>query len=356
MSPPAAPLPSANELSPPDPAQVARFAADVERLCAPGIDVSFLPKSALLPQAEEPGADLALAVSGGPDSMAMLLLAAAAFPERVIVATVDHGLRPEAAAEAAMVAELCAALGVPHETLTPSAPIAGSSIQMRAREVRYGLLGIWALRSGVGILLTAHHADDQAETLLMRLARGSGIAGLSAIRSSLVAHGVEIIRPLLGWRRAELAAIVRDSGAPCVDDPANRDERHDRTHFRALLGREPLLDPVALARSTASLAEADEALAWTAFTLWQERWSGADWTLRAADLPRELHRRLARQAIAMTRRRYRIADPRFEDATNVEALLDRLEAGKSATQGGVLVTPARDGRWHFAPAPPRRSH
>lgn len=343
MSRPAAPLPSASELKAPDPALVARFAADVERLYALEMEGSF-PEDTVL----------ALAVSGGPDSMAMLLLAAAAFPGRVVAATVDHGLRPGAAAEAAMVASVCVALGVPHATLSPPAPIVGSSVQMRAREARYALLVQWAAGSCADWLLTAHHADDQAETLLMRLARGSGVAGLSAIRSTLEMVGGWIIRPLLGWRHAELVAIVRDAGAPYVDDPANRDDRHDRTHFRALLGREPLLDPVALARSTTWLSEADEGLAWAASTLWQERWSGADWALRATGLPRELRRRLARYAIMQTRHRYCIVDPRFDDATNIEALLDALETGRRATQAGVVVTPRGD-RWHFAPAPPRRS-
>ncbi len=186
--------------------------------------------------------------------MVMLTLAAAAFPDRTIAATVDHGLRVEAADEAAMVAAWCATLGVPHRTLHPPAPITGSSIQMRAREARYLQLARWAVDAGAPILLTAHHADDQAETFLMRAARGSGVAGLAGIRprqelplawptdprlaTGAPAEGEAtyiLLRPLLAWRRHELRAIALEGAVPFVDEPSNADERHDRTRFRHFL-------------------------------------------------------------------------------------------------------------------------
>jgi tRNA(Ile)-lysidine synthase len=116
-----------------------------------------------------------LAVSGGPDSMAMLTLAAATFPGRIRVATVDHRLRAAAAAEAEMVANHCALLHVPHATLIPDAPITGASIQAAARQVRYRLLADHARGVGAETIATAHHADDQAETFLMRAARRGAV-------------------------------------------------------------------------------------------------------------------------------------------------------------------------------------
>ncbi|WP_447728040.1 tRNA lysidine(34) synthetase TilS [Sphingomonas koreensis] len=345
MSPPAAPPASASKLlNPLDPAGVERFAHDFGRLFAEAAG-ERLPEDG----------SIALAVSGGTDSMAMLLLAAAAFPGRVAAATVDHGLRPKAAAEAAMVAEACALLGVPHATLVPAGPIAGASIQRRAREARYAALTGWAQASGASALLTAHHADDQAETLLMRLNRASGVAGLSGIRPWRFEGNTLLLRPLLPWRRSTLREIVRATGMRWVDDPSNADPRHDRTRFRDLLARQPMLNPAALARSAAYLGEAEAALDTLTETLRAERWSPGKGLLRAGNLPREVQRRLARGAVAEVRAAHGIAAPDFSDAANVEALLDALASGKAATQAGVLVSPERDGRWRFAPAPPRRS-
>src|SRR3982751_2652505 len=140
---------------------VQRFSADLDALVAPD-------------------ARIGVAVSGGPDSLALLLLAAAARPGQIEAATVDHGLRQEARAEGEMVAALCERLAVPHQILTArwdETPKA--AIQERARGERYRLLGCWAEERGLAALATAHHADDQAETLLMRLVRGSGVKGLA---------------------------------------------------------------------------------------------------------------------------------------------------------------------------------
>lgn len=326
--------------SAPDPRAVARFAADVARCIVKATDGG--PATGAM--------TYALAVSGGPDSMAMLALAHAAFPGRIAAATFDHQLRDGSAEEATMVAKACAGCDIPHATLTPHAPIIGSSIQARAREARYAALVTWA--SGRP-LLTAHHADDQAETLLMRLNRASGLAGLAAIRPTRWMEGTPIIRPLLGWRRAELRAIVAASGLPFVDDPSNVDPRHDRTAIRALLAATPVLDPVALAASAAYLAEAEEVVTRQAEIAWSS-WRQAE-PLAVADSSREVRRRLLRRAILDTRARLSIDLPAFSESSNVEPLLDALEAGRAATQGGVKVTPTRGG-WTFSPAPPRRSH
>lgn len=298
---------------------------------------------------------LALAVSGGPDSMALLLLAAAALPGQVVVATVDHRLRPESADEAVMVARQCAALGVPHATLVPEAPITGSSLQARAREARYALLSRWARAQGADALATAHHADDQAETFLMRAARGSGLSGLAGIRARTEIAGMMVVRPLLDWRRAELRAIVRRAGMPFVDDPANRDARHDRTRFRELLEFHEWLGVPQLAAAAAQLAEVDADVRATVDWLWDARATAdaGSVTLGVAELPRELRRRLARRAITAVRTAAGIEAPAWSEATAIEPLLDALESGRGATQGGVRAS-ARGELWRFREAPPRK--
>lgn len=319
--------------------EAARFLADLSRALG-----------------SEPSGKLGLAVSGGPDSMAMLALAHEALAGRIAVASVDHRLRPDSADEAALVARSCAELGVPHATLVPDRPIEGASLQARAREARYALLARWAGEAGVEVVATAHHADDQAETFLMRAARGSGLAGLAGVRARTVIEGVVVVRPLLDWRRAELRAVARRREMPFVDDPSNQDLRFDRARARRLFDEHEWLGAANIARSAAHLAEADGDLRAIVDWLWAARavLVGDDVRVDAADLPREVRRRLARRAVAEVRRTAGIAEPEFTDASNVEALLDGLEAGKRVTQAGVLAS-VREGRWRLRPAPPRRS-
>ncbi len=325
-----------------DPAAVERFRGDLER--ALGRPVA-------------PGERIALAVSGGPDSMAMLALAHAAFGDAVIAATVDHKLRPEAAREASMVAGYCAAIGVPHATLAPEQPIAGASVQAQARTIRYALLQQWARVTGASMLGTAHHADDQAETFLMRAARGSGLAGLAAIRERREFGAVMVVRPLLGWRRAGLRTIATAAGAPFIDDPSNTDPQYDRARFRELFEAHPWLDVKGIARAAEHLAEAERAILACADMAWEDRAVIEEGGVRldARDLPREVRRRLVRSAIATVRARTGITEPEWHDGANVESLLDALIAESSATQAGVMAS-ARNGTWRFSPAPPRRSH
>ncbi|MFV0623912.1 tRNA lysidine(34) synthetase TilS [Sphingomonas sp. ac-8] len=350
MSSAGAPPPSAADPVTLDPAAVARFAHDLAAAIG-------------APRAGR----IALAVSGGPDSMAMLALAQAALPGRILAATVDHRLRADAADEAAMVARWCADADIPHATLSPARPPHGASLQAQARQLRYDLLGEWALSHDAAALLTAHHADDQAETFLMRAVRGSGPAGLAGIRARWTwqparwrgradAEGPALIvaRPLLGWRRATLRALA--AGVPFVDDPSNADPRHDRTGVRTLLAEAPLLDVPGLADAARHCAESDAALAEVVVWLERERLHAAEDDERRVDvrgLPRELRRRLARRAIAHVRDAGR-SEGSWSDATNIEPLLDALEAGGSATQAGVLAS-ARGDDWRFRPAPPRRS-
>ncbi|WP_236694466.1 tRNA lysidine(34) synthetase TilS [Sphingomonas sp. Leaf343] len=335
----AVPPPSVGEARTIDAAQVDRFRTDVGALLAdpPGID-----------------RPLALAVSGGPDSMAMLALATAGFPGRVIAATVDHRLRPDAADEAAMVAGWCADAEIPHRTLTLE-PLPGGNLHAEARAARYAILADWATGQGAQHLATAHHADDQAETFLMRANRGSGLAGLAGIRPQRAYRNLTIVRPLLGWRRATLRAVAEAAALPFVDDPANDADRFDRTHLRRHLAGQNLLDPAALARSAGWCAEADADLRAMRDWLWSGRArSGDELAIDVADLPRALCRLLVRRAIEGVRTALAITHPTFSESTNVEALLDALQAGRSATQAGVMASP-RGTTWYFREAPPRRS-
>ena len=328
------------------------------------------------PQADE---RIALAVSGGPDSMAMLALGAAAFPTQVIAATVDHGLRAESADEAAMVAHYCAEAGIAHETLRIAIPPgAGDNIQAWARQERYKLLRRWAVESGAASLATAHHADDQAETFLMRAARGSGLSGLAAVRrrqdievtlSSRFDDSPEgaglllsqaplcLVRPLLGWRHHELVAVAVAAGIPFVDDPSNADDRFDRTRFRRLLAEADWIDPIQIGRSAAYLAEADADLRAIGHWLWKERGlQSGDFEARldVAGLPRAMRRYLARMAIDHLVMMLGMKGG-WSNAANIESLLDSLEAGKAATQAGIMAS-AKGDVWHFREAPARRLH
>ncbi len=266
-------------------------------------------------------AGLGLAVSGGPDSVAMLLLAHTAFPGRVEAATCDHRLRLGSADEARFVAGLCAERGVPHATLTLNLPATGN-VSSNARAARYAALANWRSERGLDHVLTAHHADDQLETVIMRLNRGAGVGGLAGIR----AVNGHVLRPLLNWRRAELAAIVADAGITAIDDPSNRDDRYDRARLRKALAEADWLDPLAVARSAAACAEADDAL------------GGMD--------SRELTRR---RVLAELRLIQPGLTPRGEQ---LDALIEALHAGHTTTLGKVLCTGGEP--WTFTAAPPRK--
>jgi tRNA(Ile)-lysidine synthase len=308
--------------------------------------------AALIGEAASATGRFGIAVSGGADSLALLLLAADAFPGRIAAATVDHRLRPASADEAVFVAGICAARGIPHHILTAATPPQGS-VQAAARALRYRLLDDWRTDTGLDWVMTAHHADDQAETLVMRLNRASGIDGLAGVR----ARNGHLLRPLLGVRRAALSAVVDAAGLVPVDDPSNRDPRYDRARVRAALAASDLIDPLAAAQSAAWLAEAQVAIDWAAERLANERLrADADGvTLDTADLPDALVRRLLARALATAQATTQGgADlPRGAALTNA---ITRLNAGEKMMLGNHLLTPDRHSRtlWRITRAPPRR--
>lgn len=208
-----------------------------------------------------------LAVSGGPDSVALMLLAARWARDLrsplLRVATVDHGLRADSRDEAIAVSRWAAELSLPHVTLVWEGPKPRSRIQERAREARYGLLFGHAAAIGADCLATAHHADDQAETILFRLLRGSGPAGLAGMAPETPRDGLLHSRPLLGCRKTELVDFCVANSHPFFDDPSNRDPRFARTRIRDLAGSLARhgLDCESLARLGHRAARAEAALA-----------------------------------------------------------------------------------------------
>jgi tRNA(Ile)-lysidine synthase len=307
---------------------------------------------------------LLVAVSGGPDSTALLLMAAEWAKRRgktrIEAATVDHGLRPESADEAKAVAALCARLGVGHRILQWKGAKPTTRLQERAREARYRLLVDHAKAIGADALLTAHHADDQAETVLFRLLRGSGLAGLRGMDHMTGRDGMTIARPLMGLKKRDLIAFANARGTPFIDDPSNLDPRFARTRLRALLARldEEGLNAKALDRLARRARETEEALAH--LTAEVEAQVGSEGAIDA--------RALFAAPIAIAHRilTRRIAEAGGRDATRIGLekietlaadLRDALKVRRAhgANVGGAIVRLTTKGRLSFAPEPPRRS-
>lgn len=294
-----------------------------------------------------PPATLGVAVSGGSDSVALLHLLQDWHEEggpALRVATVDHGLRPEAGAEAAQVARLCAGLGVAHETLRWDGAAARGNLPDAARRARYRLLAGWARRNGLRDVAIGHTADDVAETFVMRLARRAGVDGLAAMRARWDDSGVTFHRPMLSLGREGLRDMLRARGAGWADDPTNDDPAYARTRAReALAVLAPLgLGVDALAATALRLREARLALAACARRAAQDiaRVEGGDLLLRRdgfADLPDEIARRLLLAGIAwMTGRDY---PPRGAAAVT---LLEAARAGRRMNLQGCVLSAAGD--------------
>nr|WP_246549233.1 tRNA lysidine(34) synthetase TilS [Ancylobacter oerskovii] len=313
---------------------------------------AFLPHRAVL-----------LAVSGGPDSTALMLLAqqwrvAMAEGPVLHVASVDHGLRREAAGEAAAVGLLAARLGLSHVVLPLDRPLSRSGIQEAARDARYAALVRHAQAVGAAAIATGHTLDDQAETVLFRLMRGSGLSGLAGMPAERLMPGeVALLRPLLGLRKAELVAACRQADAGFVEDPSNRDPRFTRARLRLLLPQleREGLGAERLARLAARVARADaalEAMADQAADAVLEilpagvfRLSRPDFTL----LPAEIGLRLLGRAIRAS------GTEGVPELGKLEALLDWIAKGGigARTLSGALLR-ATPTVLAIAKAPPRR--
>ena len=313
---------------------------------------------------------LVLAVSGGPDSTALLVLAARWAKKRkrapkLVAVTVDHGLRPEAAREASAVKRLARKLGVPHTTVQWSGRKPKSGLQEAARLARYRLLADVARRSGFRHIVTAHTLDDQAETVLFRLSRGSGVAGLAGMArvAPLPAEGAEaltLLRPLLHVPKYRLIETLKAAGFSFSDDPSNTDPRFTRARLRALmpaLAREGL-DARGLYRLAQRMRRAEMSLEF-AVDAADAALSPGDWppggpvefaTARFAALPAEVGLRLLGRAIAHAGTEGPV------ELSKLEMLYETLRDGPGRlrrTLAGALITRGNE-RLTVEPAPPRR--
>jgi len=303
---------------------------------------------------------IGVAVSGGSDSLA-LLHAVWASGVGVEAVTVDHRLRPEAAAEAALVADICNALGVPHSVLRWEGWDGKGNLQDHARQNRYALIAGWATARGLPSVALGHTMDDQAETMLMRLAREAGVEGLAAMRPVFEREGMRFDRPFLSERRADLRAYLEELGLRWVEDPSNEDQGFARVRARKVLEAVgPLgIGAEALSRVALNLRDASDALGRTAsdFARAKVKSAGGDLVFDRTALrrqPTEIARRLVGHGLMFVSS----ADypPRREP---LEALTDHLRTPGTLTLHGCLVTvtemTVRLSREHAAVAGLRKS-
>jgi tRNA(Ile)-lysidine synthase len=317
------------------------------------------------PLAKEPA--LVLAVSGGPDSTALLWLAARWRRRRrrgptLLAVTIDHGLRPEGAREAAGVKRFARKLGIAHRTLRWRGDKPTSAVQERARHERYRLLGVAARIAKARCIVTAHTLDDQAETVLIRMARGSGLTGLAGMAVVTPVAGLFLMRPLLGVAKARLVATLQAANIPYVSDPSNRDPRFTRVRMRTLA---PVLEAEGLSArrlgvlagrlrraETALDALADDAGARLAGGKWPRQRPIVLDRAGLAELPDELALRVIGRAVAQ------VGDEGPVELAKLEALMMAVHTALATsgrlrrTLAGALVTVA--GQVTVDRAPPRR--
>ena len=307
-------------------------------------------KSAFSPL--ESYASAALAVSGGPDSMALMHLASrwvvlvGRRAESIAVLTVDHGLRPESASEAAFVAAEAKRLGFAHATLTWAGEKPKTGVQAAARRARYALMTAYCGAHNIACLATAHTADDQAETFLMRLRRGSGLDGLAAMATVSMRSGTPIVRPLLGFSKSRILAYLRAREATFVCDPSNSNLAFERVRLRSAMKALAAagIARKALALSAARLGRSREALAWAAEGFLEQGFTvtplGQGEIARDAfrALPAEIALRVLAQTLALIGGKEE--PPRM---AKLERLMEELARGRfEVTLGGCLIVAARD--------------
>lgn len=309
-----------------------------------------------------------VAVSGGTDSLALMVSVAewakglAGTAPALSVATVDHGLRSEAAAEAAYVARLATQYGLSHKILRWSGEKPRTGLQEAARDARYDLLSDHARCIGADAVLLAHQAEDQAETVLMRLCAGSGVTGLSGMEARIDRSGMAFLRPFLNVPRARLAATLAEREIQPINDPSNADPRFTRVRFRraATFLAEEGLDRSRLLTLSRRMARADAALKQAAEAARLAHALPAEEGLRFAptlwDEPEEIILRVMVKALSAWSKDQR------GDLAGVEAVIDAFRdarlTGKATRRnlGGVLIALKTDGTMTLTTEERRRPH
>lgn len=300
----------------------------------------------------QPPAKLGVAVSGGGDSIALLSALAQYANARgieLLAVTVDHRLRPEAREETRVVTGLCHKLGLEHHVEYWSGWDGDGNLQAEARKARYALMADWAYANQITHVALGHTADDQAETLLMHLARAGGVDGLSAMSPRRIRHGITWVRPFLGVQRAALRTYLQAAGLSWAEDPSNENRDFKRIRARdALSALEPLgIGVDALCHVAEHMAEAREALDWQTFLAAQE----AAWVLLGAvaldlrrfrTLPAEIRRRLLVHSIAW------ISGSDYPPRRGTLArALDAIHKGETMTLEGCQITVMESVVWIY---------
>jgi tRNA(Ile)-lysidine synthase len=289
---------------------------------------------------------VAVAVSGGSDSVALLAALARLRGPKVSALTVDHGLRPESSLEGTTVSKWAADMGVPHVTLVWEGAKPATGIQAAAREARYRLLTAWCRANDAAQLLTAHTQDDQAETVLMRLARTSSIESLAGIAKHGEWDGVKVFRPLLGVSRNELRRFLTAIGQGWIDDPSNGDERFERVRIRQLMPAlaEAGIGSERLAELAARCSEASEAIARSA-RLWLQTFFQEPTPGRGAFQPEDLAKAPGPVRIAVLRLILKNhGGGQQPERAEVERLADWVTGqGTGRTLGGAVFRRSKGG-------------
>lgn len=312
------------------------------------------------------GHSLLVGVSGGPDSVALMgLLAqwAVNHSAKITVATVDHGLRPESRVEAEQVANLAQQLGLPHKILHWDEAKPENGLPQAARDARYSLLTAYAAEIGTKILLTAHTLDDQAETILYRLLRGSGPLGLIAMQNETVKGNVRLVRPLLNVVKSRLIATCRVHHWPFITDPSNQNDKFTRARLRKimpLLAREGLV-PERLITLGQRMLKLEQVIAPQIEALWHAALlekASTQITFDAGELKEAqtlLLERLLQKSMSILQGNQHLRLDRLEALTaNLQAAFHEMRAFRR-TLGSCLISFNGNSTLNISLAPPRRS-
>jgi tRNA(Ile)-lysidine synthase len=282
-------------------------------------------------------ASLAVGVSGGRDSMALVHMLKQA-GVKLYALTVDHGLRQESSDEAAQVSQWMKEWNIPHTILTWEGTKPETGIQDAARQARYRLMADFCQQEKISSLALAHHSDDQIETFLHRLTKGSGLNGLTGMKAETPLFGVTLVRPLLNMSRKEITSYCAQYDIPFIDDPSNEKEKYTRVRFRKFMQSEGL-DDAAMQRTIARLSRASDALESQAMREWKNCIiNQSPLTLdkkRFLKQHDEIQIRILNKALQTVTNDFR--PTRLFKIEESLPIISSLENGKAYTIGGCLI-------------------